>query len=40
VELVIRDVATGVGFIVDVAPASAMDAFYHPYVYAAEPRRL
>ena len=35
VELVVRDVATGVGFLVDVAPARAIDAFYHPFVYAS-----
>ncbi|HEY5660550.1 MAG TPA: hypothetical protein VIR59_07165 [Gaiellaceae bacterium] len=35
VELEIRDCETGVGFVVDVAPARAMDAFHHPYAYAA-----
>jgi len=35
VELCVRDVATGAGFHTDVAPASAIDAFYHPYAYAA-----
>jgi len=35
VELCVRDVATGAGFHTEVAPASAIDAFYHPYAYAA-----
>ena len=34
VELSVRDVATGAGFQLDVPPGSAIDAFYHPYVYA------
>jgi hypothetical protein len=35
VELSVRDLATGAGFRIDVAPGSAIDAFYHPYAYAA-----
>jgi hypothetical protein len=35
VELAVRDLTTGVGFHLDVAPSCAIDAFYHPYVYAA-----
>ena len=35
VELFVRDVATGAGFHLDVAPGCAIDAFYHPYAYAA-----
>jgi hypothetical protein len=35
VELCVRDVATGEGFQIEVAPGSAIDAFYHPYAYAA-----
>ena len=35
VELSVRDVATGAGFHLDVAPGCAIDAFYHPYAYAA-----
>ena len=35
VELSVRDVATGVGVQVDVAPSNAMDAFYHPFAYLA-----
>ena len=35
VELSIRDLATGTALHLEVAPASAMDAFYHPYVYVA-----
>ena len=35
VELSVRDVATGVGVHVDVAPGNAIDAFYHPFAYLA-----
>jgi hypothetical protein len=35
VEVSVRDVATGVGFNLEVAPGSALDAFHHPYAYAA-----
>lgn len=35
VELAVRDVATGVSFHLDVEPGNAIDAFYHPYAYAA-----
>jgi hypothetical protein len=35
VEVSVRDVATGIGFSLDVAPGSALDAFRHPYAYAA-----
>jgi hypothetical protein len=35
VELAVRDRETGAAFAVDVAPARAIDAFYHPYAYAA-----
>ena len=35
VELSVRDVASGAGFHVEVEPASALDAFYHPYAYVA-----
>ena len=34
VELSLRDQATGEGFQVEVEPGDAIDAFYHPYVYA------
>jgi hypothetical protein len=34
VELSVRDLATGAGFRIEVAPAGAIDAFYHPYAYA------
>src|SRR5215203_2974908 len=37
VELFVRDVATGAGFLMEVDPGRAMDAFHHPYAYA--PRR-
>jgi hypothetical protein len=33
VEVFVRDVETGVGFHLDVAPGSAIDAFNHPYAY-------
>src|SRR5438477_7482087 len=36
VEVAVRDVATGAGFHIDVAPGEALDAFYHPYAHAAE----
>ena len=35
VELDVRDLSTGVGFQLEVAPGDAMDAFYHPYAYIA-----
>jgi len=35
VELFLRDMATDVSFHLDVAPGNAIDAFYHPYAYAA-----
>jgi hypothetical protein len=35
VELSVSDLATGEGFHVEVAPGNAMDAFHHPYAYAA-----
>jgi hypothetical protein len=35
VELSIRDVATGVGFHLEIAPGRALEAFHHPYAYAA-----
>jgi hypothetical protein len=34
-ELAIRDLMTGVSLHLDVAAASALDAFYHPYVFIA-----
>jgi hypothetical protein len=34
VELSVRDSATAEGFHVEVAPEEALEAFYHPYVYA------
>jgi hypothetical protein len=37
VELSVHDLATDAGFHLEVAPAKAMDAFYHPYAYAAMP---
>ena len=35
VELSVRDLATGAGFQLEVASGDAIDAFYHPYAYAA-----
>ena len=35
IALSIRDATTGIGFEFDVAPGSAIDAFRHPYAYAA-----
>jgi hypothetical protein len=35
VELSVRDLATGTGFRMEVAPDDALDAFHHPYAYAA-----
>jgi hypothetical protein len=35
VELSVSDVTTGEGFHIAVEPGTAMDAFHHPYAYAA-----
>jgi hypothetical protein len=35
VELSVGDLATGAGSHLEVAPGDAIDAFYHPYAYAA-----
>ena len=35
VELCVRDLATEVCFHLEIAPGNAIDAFYHPYAYAA-----
>ncbi len=34
VELSVRDLVTGAGFDIEVAPGNAIDAFHHPYAYA------
>ena len=34
VAISVRDRTTGVGVWIAVAPADALDAFYHPYAYA------
>ena len=34
-ELSVRDLATGAGLDLEVAPGCAIDAFYHPYAYLA-----
>jgi hypothetical protein len=35
-ELSVRDLATGGGFHIEIAPGNAIDAFHHPYAYAAK----
>jgi hypothetical protein len=35
VEVSVRDVTTGEGFHIEVAPGTAMDVFHHPYAYAS-----
>jgi hypothetical protein len=35
VEVSVRDLETGVGINLVVAPGRALDAFHHPYAYAA-----
>jgi hypothetical protein len=35
IELAVHDLATDVTFELAVAPADAIEAFYHPYAYAA-----
>jgi hypothetical protein len=35
VELSVRDLETGAGFRIEVAPGNAIDAFHHPFAYAA-----
>jgi hypothetical protein len=35
VELAVRDLAAGTDFRIEVAPVDALDAFHHPYAYAA-----
>jgi hypothetical protein len=35
VELSVSDVTTGESFQIEVAPETAMDAFHHPFAYAA-----
>jgi hypothetical protein len=34
IELSVRDLETGAGLQIAVAPGRAVDAFYHPYAYA------
>ena len=38
VEVCVRDVETGVGIHLEVAPADAIEAFHHPYAYLARPK--
>jgi hypothetical protein len=35
VELSVRNLATGAGCQIEVAPADAIEAFYHPFAYAS-----
>jgi hypothetical protein len=35
VEVSVRDLVTGIGFDLEVAPGNALDAFHHPFAYAA-----
>lgn len=35
VELAVRNLVTGAGCEIEIAPADAIDAFYHPFAYAA-----
>jgi hypothetical protein len=35
VELSVRDRETGAGVRIEILPAAALDAFYHPYAYAS-----
>ena len=35
VELAVRNVVTGAGCQIEVAPADAIDAFYHPFAYVS-----
>ena len=35
VELAVRNLVTGAGCEIEIAPAEAIDAFYHPFAYAA-----
>jgi hypothetical protein len=39
VRLAVRDADTGAGLEIAVAPARALDAFRHPYAYAAKSLR-
>jgi hypothetical protein len=39
VELAVRNLATGAGCQIEVAPGDAIDAFYHPFAYAARCER-
>ena len=35
VQLSVRNLATGVACEIEIAPADAIDAFYHPFAYSA-----
>ena len=39
VELAVRNLATGADCQIEVAPADAIDAFYHPFAYAGRCKR-
>ena len=36
VELLVHNSESGAGFLIEVASNDALDAFYHPYAYAAQ----
>jgi hypothetical protein len=40
VEVSVRDVTTDATFRIEIAPANALDAFTHPYAYAAGRRTI
>jgi len=40
VEVSVRDVTTGANFHIEIAPGNALDAFTHPYAYAANRETL
>jgi hypothetical protein len=35
VEVIVRDVETGVGLRLEIAPEAAIEAFYHPFAHVA-----
>jgi len=37
VEVSVGDLTTGAGFLIDIPPGRALDAFCHPHAYAANP---
>jgi hypothetical protein len=35
IELLVHNSESGAGFLIEIAPSNAIDAFYHPYAYAS-----